>query len=1007
MAKGNIIGEGFNERIKKQVDARQQVFGSFNRSDNQLRYLNGNNAWIKLSSSVKVDPNKLNKIPDLKQYADNESKLAQEFVLFGGTAKDGGIALRSGLKDAYSLGDNSQGFRPMPGITSLESKNRNRGSIRETTVNIKAYNTTQFNIIDLLYLRLGYTVLLEWGHSIYINNDKEVIDINNSNTLSSSFVGGQFDNKQDELFTKIKEKKLETYGNYDAIYGKVTNFSWNFEVDGSYTITLKILSLGDIIESLKVNTIRKDSPTSKEREKINEAKTDEEVIKAYKNKNAITKLFFDSFEAIDNDNNNKSYGTVSLELLDFGEVCSATLLPSDTIAQDLGYQFAGDFLQIDEADNGLNDTLYYVRFGGFCEYLKQNAVLYSKDNKAIINIDNDQDSNLIFTNQYVISSDPYKCIIPNNVTVQNVGWFDVWWSGATDTYDIFSELPYTFFKEVSGNLVGQLMNVYFNVSFIIKVMDELKDEEGNVSLYDLLNKLCSTINECLGNLNKISVVIDEEDNNRIYFLDETQLPNREEIIEKLNPESKGELAVFEIYGYKPDNASFVRNLSIKTEISNELASMITIGAQANGNAASTDATAFSQWNKGLTDRIIPEKKAGKNNQNSDAKKGEEIKTEDYEDIIEDYQSFAEKMQYQNFDDDVNYFKDTLSNMLELMQAKKSLEEEKASPTSGFIPLNLGLDLFGLSGMKIYQKFSINQQFLPYNYPETIEFLIKGISHKVDKDGWITSIESLSIPKNTTGVKSQPLPTKNLSFTGTKIGTNKGITPQNTASSTGKCPVPSRNLGWPKEVPFQSTTLTLKEIVNILKTIIPNEKELQIFTLMTVISEQLLGGVVSGFNHNYGGIDITAGGWSFNSNIHDGYVCAYDKGAQQYHAYASFKSAEAAFIFKTDTFRSRRFGINPYEIINLQNYQNPLNSFRPYGKLSPLANTKGNIAPYTFSAPKYVIDYFAGWNGFGARYNLKNHPNEYPNANNEQEFIEKYSVPYAKGTWLQAKRALGY
>ena len=45
----------------------------------------------------------------------------------------------------------------MPGIMSAEVKTLNRGSIKESTVRIKAFNRTQFQIIDVLYLRLGYS----------------------------------------------------------------------------------------------------------------------------------------------------------------------------------------------------------------------------------------------------------------------------------------------------------------------------------------------------------------------------------------------------------------------------------------------------------------------------------------------------------------------------------------------------------------------------------------------------------------------------------------------------------------------------------------------------------------------------------------------------------------------------------------------------------------------------------------------------------------------------------
>jgi hypothetical protein len=50
---------------------------------------------------------------------------------------------------------------------------------------------------------------------------------------------------------KIREKQI--IGNYDALLGKVSNFNWSFSADGSYDIELTIISLGDVIESLKSN----------------------------------------------------------------------------------------------------------------------------------------------------------------------------------------------------------------------------------------------------------------------------------------------------------------------------------------------------------------------------------------------------------------------------------------------------------------------------------------------------------------------------------------------------------------------------------------------------------------------------------------------------------------------------------------------------------------------------------------------------------------------------------
>jgi hypothetical protein len=56
---------------------------------------------------------------------------------------------------------------------------------------------------------------------------------------------------------------------------------------------------------------------------------------------------------------------------------------------------------------------------------------------------------------------------------------------------------------------------------------------------------------------------------------------------------------------------------------------------------------------------------------------------------------------------------------------------------------------GLSGMKIYSKFLINTEFLPANYPNNAEFLIKSIQHKIENNKWFTTLESIVISKGDT------------------------------------------------------------------------------------------------------------------------------------------------------------------------------------------------------------------------------------------------------------------
>ncbi len=723
---GNIIGEGFNKIIHSQVYKRQAVFGAANKAGYQ-KYLNGRTPFIKLTSSINIDGEVSSKLQKYGVNASTGNGLAKDYVLFGGVSI--GDSIRKGITQTYGIGG-SQGYRPMPGITSFDTKNRNRGSIRETNIQIKAYNTEQFAIIDALYLRLGYTVLIEWGHSVYITNDGVVKDMTAANTLSANFVNGTYKN-QEQVYKAINDQKIALQGNYDATYGKITNFSWSFEQDGTYNISLKILSLGDIIESLKINTIATGEGTvlsneekEEEEENLQEADTEEEILEYSKTKDSISKLFFDAKEFL-----NKGTPTGKITTI------------SDSDAQKLGFKSGSDFAMFVETTR-LNEERYYVRFGGLLQYLQDNRLFYNEDDSPCIKIDFDENSNLIFTTPYVLSSDPRVCIVKATVDMEGM---------ENPPITVFGDLPKDFKEEVKGTLIGKLMNVYVNMVYIVKSMDSLKDPDNknSVSLFSLLQSICEGINSSLGNLNTLSPVIDEEEN-RLYILDETPLPNKTSIIQEKNPNSSTELTRFEVFGYKPDYSNFITELGIKTEISNDLSNMITVGAQANGQAVGEDATAFSKWNEGLLDRVFKVKKSKDTNTQTAEQQAEEQKNIEKQnaETIKAYSDFVTKMSELNFDDSIDEFPSILTNLLNLLQAQDSVTTKTASGTGGFIPINLNLTMVGLSGMKIYQKFSINQNFLPLNYDSTLEFLIKGVSHKIDSKGWFTTIEALSIPSST-------------------------------------------------------------------------------------------------------------------------------------------------------------------------------------------------------------------------------------------------------------------
>ena len=270
---GNVIGEEFEDYVAGQINVRQKAHGSgidTERTIEQINYLNSKSTWVKLASGIRITEERA-KANDFRGYG---KTTAQNYILSGGVSRlksinDKKLTQRSGIEDNYTgaynvstkdtANPNSNlefGLVPMPGIESVEVKNMNRGSLKKATIKIKAYSREQFEIIDALYLRLGYTMMLEWGNSLYIDNEGKhksmgytLIDSPNG-WFSKGFSSGENGSVGD----KIESYRSGKDGNYDGLFSKVVNFDWSFESDGSYNITLHLISLGDVIESLKMNT---------------------------------------------------------------------------------------------------------------------------------------------------------------------------------------------------------------------------------------------------------------------------------------------------------------------------------------------------------------------------------------------------------------------------------------------------------------------------------------------------------------------------------------------------------------------------------------------------------------------------------------------------------------------------------------------------------------------------------------------------------------------------------
>jgi hypothetical protein len=214
-------------------------------------YQNVNTAFLRLTSGVNIatgfdsnnTPTGYDNGAEAKTYQLFNTRFNNQFAA--------GVGIGA-LNSAYCFQSTPDyGFVPPPGLISADVKSLNRGALRDATINLVCHSATQFEIIDQLYLRLGYSMLLEWGWSTYFDNSNNYQNATTQVDVVNKFLTTGTDQKS--LLEEIQKQREASNGNYDAMFGLVKNFSWNLEKDGSYNITLNLVSVGDIIESLKGN----------------------------------------------------------------------------------------------------------------------------------------------------------------------------------------------------------------------------------------------------------------------------------------------------------------------------------------------------------------------------------------------------------------------------------------------------------------------------------------------------------------------------------------------------------------------------------------------------------------------------------------------------------------------------------------------------------------------------------------------------------------------------------
>jgi hypothetical protein len=731
----SIFKESFHPQVAAQLKARQNAL--IDRTNPvTVQYYNARNAWVRMTSAVNVGP------------AGGTSGLAENYKLLGGVLLNGeprvGVGVSGGAYSVNSPGGVTQrlGMRPMPGITEINVKSLGAyGSLKEVEVKFNAWDIRQLEDLELLYMRPGYSVLVEWGWAPYLKD---------ATTLESNpdFINSIFsDITKEAIWKEIYTKSTSgTGGNYDAVYGFVKNYSWSARADGGYDCSTTLITMGEILESLKVNYGPfVDKAPDKPLFGILDASyfgKDSTTAKAY-SQNIIAGICSELYETV------KKYTIANFSPFNF-----------------LGWNFYRYDVDTANKTNQTNTIVsdsanIYIALKDFVDVLNKHVLISDiKAQKPLLELS-------VFCGEHnggtttpltclgdiqQLSTDPTVCLI------KNTNWVDpgsslgivVSSSDIADLQKIMGSLELDYWYNGFGTTqLGIIGNIYVNLDYIYSLVTNAnlesqdKKEKNDVALYDFIKNMMSGINTAIGSVATFELHTDPVDS-IVRIIDVNYTGNR--------TTDWANAAVIEIQKL----GSIVRSYQLESQIFPEQSTMVAIGAQAQGGALGENVNTMIDFNRNLTDRIIPVKDSPRAPKTT-VKTAAEIKAESEEkekvrkenlSVLIDFIAKLDADWWESKGDfdagEASKYSNALKDQINYYRNNTDADNKNRA----IIPTKLSIEMDGISGMIIGNIFRIPEEVLPKGYrgvdgigPEKLAYVVTGLGHSVQNNDWKTKIDS--------------------------------------------------------------------------------------------------------------------------------------------------------------------------------------------------------------------------------------------------------------------------
>ena len=689
MESSKIIGGPFSEEVINQLAIRSKVFSNNTRTDENLQYLNARTGWVKLTSGVNVG---------------DTDTLAKKYILIAGTQGRYGDKTYSNF-----TGEEGKGFRPMPGITGVQIRSINRfGVLKEATITFNCWDVSQLQELELLYMRPGFTALLEWGHSLYYKSENDFVKT--PSTVQTFFNSGA---SKEAIYAEIEKLKQSSGYNYDGILGFVKNFSWSYRADGGYDCTTSLVSIGEIMESLTVDldvaavTVDNSPPV---------AETETKPPTMLENIFLLTKKF----------GVGGAWNKIKSDYPDFATKFAAVNgYEKISPAKKSGVQVKDTV----ETTAGTPSDFMYITLKDFCAIVN-TVLLWDNNNKNLIRLNTkiaplsgqanpDKIPWCRLRNfKFQTSSDPAICLL---ITPSADAWFP---GGSANSF-------LTGLRRVKEGSSDEILNIWLNVDFLAQLVTDLRAQDKDQrTLNNLFEPLFSQLNQVLGNVTDINFYYDESIFT-YYIVDRAVRTNKEEV------------SVLNVTGLK----SSVTQFNFVTKLSPAITTMCAISAQAGAADVGLEAEALLRWNEGLTDRIIKSKSQKDKNTDDEAtvrKQRADDQLKRTKDLVKIFNEFWTGNTYnkEKFDTARIAYEQYATTYVQLYD-EEGVSDGNAGP-AGIIPFEVNIQMDGISGIKIGQAFKINESIMPNKYNGVVGFIVTGIDHDIQGNRWHTNLKAQTI-----------------------------------------------------------------------------------------------------------------------------------------------------------------------------------------------------------------------------------------------------------------------